>query len=164
VLAVHAQALLECYRRQASIAGLPGGHTVRVSGGSLAGAYLAAYRPAREEATAAELSALFARFKDAMATDFEREIAVDFLRPSRTLGFLFGFRSGAESLAEGVHRRLFGGSHLRFGPLLVRERMGGPLLIVNATHLADFGLLAFTPDTVGADPCIRSPSGLGLPA
>jgi predicted acylesterase/phospholipase RssA len=121
-----------------------------VSGGSIAGAYFAAHRPRAEAASPGELAAFFARFKDAMAIDFERHLSADFFTPSRTLAFLT-WRSFAESLGDALDAQLFGGRQLRYQELLAGARAGGPILIVNAT-MADFGLLTFTPDVQSGRP------------
>jgi predicted acylesterase/phospholipase RssA len=126
-----------------------------ISGGSIAGAYFAAYRPESEEASDAELATFFKRFKQAMATDFEFHMASDLISVRHWVPFVLGLRNPADALGDVLDRRIFGGNGFPYKTLLEREKRGGPLLIVNATILGSFGLLAFTPDSVMSTPLYR---------
>jgi predicted acylesterase/phospholipase RssA len=115
-----------------------------VSGGSVAGAYFSANAPVGA-ATTQQWSEFFARFKSAMAHNFEADVAREMMWPTKAPLFLLGLRNGAESLADDFDRRLFAGKKLTFKTLIDREKQGAPILLVNATDVRRFYPVSFTP-------------------
>lgn len=85
-----------------------------VSGGSLAGAYFAAHAPVGNSVTAHDWQSFFATFKNAMAHDYEADVATQVLSVRRAPSFTLGRRNVAETLTESFDRQLSRGPSLTF--------------------------------------------------